>query len=261
MAKTNTPAVIEKTETAVATWEGFASDGTEDIAPSYPIIKIVQSTSSMPGASKHAGEFYRSDTEEYIDPLEVVALVQKNTRAYFKEGEQQPSCRSDDSIAPAPNQPLWEATRQPALCKECPFSQWGGDGTPPACRQSIVVLVDTGDGDLAQLRLGGKSMGVWKGFVARRLKPRKQPLCSQRLSLTTVEKSEPGKKWQELVIDATPLSRDDALVYNAVLQYERGRFEQAVRESHEAEEGAVSDNGWEDGKAPIEGTAFVAVED
>ncbi len=230
----------DETTKAVSEWEGFEPDGTEDIAPSFPYIKIVQATSTMSGASKHAGDFYRSDTETYHNPLEVVALFQKTTRAIFEEGSNTPLCRSGDGIAPAPGQSLWdyEAVNlgqgrvlevpdigQPLACADCPFFEWGEDGTPPPCRESIVVLVDH-EGELAQLRIGGKSMGIWKRMIARRLKPRKLPLCSQKLFMTTVEKSEPGKKWQELEINAEDLPKSEAMAYNAVLAYERQRFQQ-----------------------------------
>ncbi len=233
----------QTTNTAVGEWAGFAPDGTEDIAPSFPIIKIVSATSQMPGAAKHVGEFYRTDTEEYYPTLEVVALFQKETRALFGEGNDKPLCRSLDGRAPMPFQPLWDMpsfrtgngtpqtvpdSGQPKNCTTCWFAQWGENDEPPVCRGSVEVLVDAGDGELANLRLPGSSISTWRGFVARKLKPRKLPLCSQRLTLTTTEKTKPGKKWYEVTIDAEPLSREEALAYNAILSYERQRFEDAV---------------------------------
>ncbi len=265
MASNNTPAVIEpketaalasdeatqKSSTAVSVWEGFESDGTEDVAPSFPYIKLVQATSSMEGASKHAGDFWRSDTETYHNPLDVVALFQKQTRAFFKEGENQPACRSNDGITPAPNQPLWENMAAPASCADCPFSVWGEDGTPSECSKSTVVLVEH-EGELAQLRLSGTSIGPWRRFIASKLKSKKLPLCSQRLSLTTVEKSKPGKKWFELMVDAERMPDAEARAYNAIIAYERGRFERATDEPH--------DDGWETPDQAVE-AKFVGVED
>ena len=149
--QSNLPAT--RGNTAVATpneWAGFASDGTEDIAPSFPIIKIVTATSQMDGASKHVGEFFRSDTEEYFPELEVVPLFQKTTRAVFAEGSDQPLCRSDNGIEPMPYQQLWSQRTfrtnnkqdhevpdidQPKSCATCPLGEWTND-EPPVCREN-----------------------------------------------------------------------------------------------------------------------------
>lgn len=244
-----TRAVAKKEEAAVDEWRSieWESDGTEEIAPSFPVIKIVQPTSSMEGSGKKGGEFWRSDNEEYYPTLDVVALFSKTTRAYFEEAADQPACASNDGIAPRPNQPLWEGKEQPRACASCPFSEWGEDGTPPRCKESLAVLVDH-DGELAQLRIGGKSMKPFKNFVARKLKPKKLPLCSQRLHLYTEEKTEPQKKWFELRIDAEQLKPTDASVYNAVLAYERGRFmEAASGDEPEIHDVTPGGDGWGDG--------------
>ena len=223
----------------LAVWqaEEWADDGTSSIAPSFPIIKIVQPTSTMEGSSKHQGQFHRSDTGEFYGPLDLVALFQKSTRAYFVEGNDQPACMSTDGFAPRPNMPLWKGKTEPYACTDCPFSQWGEDGSPPPCSASFVVLVDH-NAELAQVRIGGKSIKPWKRFISQKLAPRKLPLCSQRLHLYTEERSEPGKKWFELRIDNTQLTVDEAKKYNAILAYERQRFETAVEEAHEANEEA-----------------------
>lgn len=233
---------------AVYNAEQWESDGTEDVTPSFPSIKVVQPTSAMPGAAKHGGEFFRSDTEEYYPTLDIVALFKKETRALFEEGEDQPVCASSDGIVPRPGMPLWqresvtltnhgEVTVPGAVagCASCPFSQWGANNEPPPCKASLVVLVDHA-GELAQLRISGKSIRPFKRFVSTKLAPRKLPLCSQRLHLYTEERSEPGRKWFELRIDADLLPLDEAKRYNAVLGYERGRFERAAEETHDADE-------------------------
>lgn len=264
----NLPAL--RGETAVAApneWADFAPDGTEDIAPSFPIIKIVAGTSQMTGASKHAGEFYRTDTEEFLPTIDVVPLFQKQTRAVFADGSDQPLCRSDDGKAPAGIQPLWRESSfrtangqthevpemtQPRTCATCPFGMWGANDEPPLCRESVVVLVDAGGGDLAQLRIQPSSIGVWRKWIGRVLNPKKLPLCSQRLALTTAERSKPGKKWYELIIDATQLSPAEAAMYNAVLQYEANNFERAVREADAAEVGGMVIDGDDIDELPFE---------
>lgn len=237
--------VKEAHETALAEWNTgeWESDGTEDIAPSFPVIKLVQPTSSMPGAEKHVGEFYRSDDEAYYGTLDLVPLFKKDTRALFVTGNDQPVCASNDGIAPRLDMPLWRTPMpegvpelwleamnsvegQPASCDGCPFSQWDGDNPPP-CKSSINVLVHH-EGSLAQLRISGKSIKPFKQFVARKLAPKKLPLCSQRLHLYTEIRTEPGKKWAELRIDNTLLTPTEAKPYNAVLRDERARFESSL---------------------------------
>jgi hypothetical protein len=227
-----TKALEATSDNVLAAYSGheWESDGTEDIQPSFPILKIVQPTSSMEGASKHGGEFYRTDTGEFYPTVEVVPLIQRETRAYFEEGHDNPSCMSPDAKAPLPNQPLWAEGEQPTACADCPFSQWGEDNTPPPCKLSYVVLCDL-DNEMVQLRIGGKSMKPWRNFVSKKIRPRKLPLCSHRVTLGTAEHSEPGRRWNEMVVqDATLLPPETASEYNAVLYGERFRFEQAVRE-------------------------------
>ena len=221
----------ERSELALYQQGQWESDGTETIAPSFPVVKGVQATSSMKDAGRHGGEFWRSDTEEYLPSLDIVALFQRDTRAFFVEGNDQPSCMSGDGIMPLPNQPLWETRgeRAPTFCAVCPLSQWGDDGKPPSCKESKVVLADM-EGELVQLRIGGTWIRPWTRFIAKRLRPKKLPLCSQRLHLTTDEKSEPGKKWYELVVEAEALPYAEAVRYNSVIQYERQRFEAAIAE-------------------------------
>ena len=79
------------TEAPPFQWE---DDGTGDIAPSFPIVKIVQGVSKMPGAEKHIGEFWRSDTEAYYPEMVIVPLFQKETRALFGEGGADLECAS-----------------------------------------------------------------------------------------------------------------------------------------------------------------------
>lgn len=246
-----TPAVIS---TALAEYEGieFESDGNEDIRPSFPLIKMVQATSVMPGANKHVGEFWHSDGETYETTLDVVGLLKRDTRAYFPEGASEPACASNDGIVPRPDQPLWREQDQPASCAECPLSVWGEHGAPPPCRQSMVILVDRqpdGEPDLAQLRIGGMSIRPYKQFVGRKLAPKKLPIYTQRLHLTTAEKHEAGKKWMELVIEGQPLSREKVLAYVALLKAERARFEQSV--AHDQDE--VPASTWGDGSESYAG--------
>ena len=262
-----TTAVTSKTTGEIIAYtppeEGWESDGNEDIAPSFPTITIVQPTSRMPGAEKHVGEFWHSDRETYEPELSVVGLVKRETRAMFAEGSDTPVCMSSDGKAPHPNMPLWrmESVKlrdgdksvpfgvAPSACEMCPFSQWLGD-SPPACQASYVILVDRGDDDLAQLRIKGKSIKPYREFVKRKLAPKRLPLFLFRLHLSGAVKSDVGKKWAELAIDAEPLNQEDALRYNEILRSHRSRFEHSVASSVE----------WDDEQHPdaAETTAFMA---
>ncbi len=235
----------------IVSWDDlqWEDTGIGNVAPSFPIIKIVQGTSTMEGAGKHGGDFWRSDTEEYASTLDVVPLLRRETRALFEQGNNSPICMSPDGVKPLANQPVWMSTNittidmgqkgihpvpefAPDNCASCPFSQWGEDGAPPLCGSSDVLLVDV-DGDLAQLRIGGKSIGVVKNFIRRRLATKRLPLFAFRLRLSTVEKSEPGKKWHELVIVPEALTPTEARQYNDLLAQYRSAFDARLREKDE----------------------------
>lgn len=220
----------------VVSWDDFKgndweSDGTDDITPSFPSIKIVQGTSTMDGAGRHGGDFWHSDTEDFTPTLECVALVRRETRAYFEEGADGPQCLSTNGIEPLPAQPYW-ATRgpQPQVCDHCPLAQWGEDNTPPPCKLSNVLLIDRGEGDLAQLRISGKSLRVLRQFIARRCRPKRLPLYAYRLTMRTVERSEPSKKWHELVIDGELMTPAEAQKYSDVLRAQREQFERGLKQ-------------------------------
>lgn len=241
----------------IVKWEDFGQadwedDGTEDVQPSFPYIKITQGTSTMEGAGKHGGDFWHSDTEEYTPTLNVVALVMRETRALFgDENSEAPACVSADGHAPLPDQPQWSGAVQPETCGDCPFSSWGPNNEAPKCKASKVLLVDRGAGDLAQLRVSGKSIKPLRQFIARRCKPKRRPLYSFRLELSTRELSEPGKKWHELVVDAEDLTPQEAMGYSELLRAQRTAFEETLKKSSDTartewpDEVPSADSGWE----------------
>lgn len=248
-----TTALAPATESAPAplaeyrqfTWE---DDGTDDLAPTYPIIKIVQGVSRMDGATQHIGQFWRSDTEEFRETIDVIPLYKVNTRAYFEENAEKPSCVSDNGESPRSDQPYWRGRNpgQPQFCDQCPLAQWGSDGTPARCKESLVVLVDDA-GEFAQLRLSGMAISPFKQLVKRKLKPRGLPLCTQTLHLTTTEEKKDAKKWQQLVIQNQMLPVDIAQKYNALLAEHRQAFTEAARNTVDVDE-APGDDGWGNGE-------------
>lgn len=224
-----------------ADWE---SDGTEAITPSFPVIKIVQATSNMAGAGQHGGDFWHSDRETYEKELRVVGLLRRETRALFVDGSESPACISADGERPLANQPLWmgetfsvnEQTynvplgAQPSRCATCPFAQWI-NSAPPLCKNSDVLLVQREDGSLAQLRLSGKSIKPFNGFVAKKCRPRGIPLYAYRLTLATERKSEgANKRWYELQIAGELMTPTEAREYSDMLRLYRSQFEATLRE-------------------------------
>lgn len=264
--QTESEEMPKQTETAISTWVDYEweGDGTEDIAPAFPYIKIVQATSGMAGASKHGGEFYHSDTEAYTPHLDAVVLVKRNTRALFEFEAESPSCSSPDGFAPFENTPLWDKKEaifkegpalvphsRPVGCGGCQFSQWV-EGKPPACKLSMALLVDRSEGndgsDLAMLRVGGKSLKPFRNFVAKAVVAKRRPLYSYNLTLTTQEFSEPNRKWFELRIAPTDLTMDQARAYSALVAEQRGKFEASATDhiDDEAAPAAPADQ-WGDG--------------
>jgi hypothetical protein len=229
-------------------WE---SDGTEDIRVAWPVLKIVQPTSGMADAGQHGGHFYHSGDETYYSSISGTMLMIRKTRAAFEEGNAAPVCMSADGIEPLPSQPLWDGWHEtlnqgargthpvpkvaPASCAECPFSQWDNDNDkPPACGASDVILIDMGPdpehADLAQLRVSGKSLGVVKAYVARKLKPKMIPLLAHRVQLTAVPKKEgTSKRWNELVITQERVNPKATIMqYNQLIREYRQSWEREV---------------------------------
>ncbi len=246
----------------IVLWEDFGGadwedDGTEEIQPSFPYIKMVQGSSQMDGAGKHGGDFWHSDSEGYTSEIVGVALVMRDTRALFRDGIEGPTCLSVDGVQPLPDQPEWGEANgpQPLKCADCPLSQWGEDNEKPACKASKVLLIDRGDGDLAQLRVSGKSIKPLRQFVARRCKPKRIPLYAFRLALTTRELAEMGKdgkphKWHELVVAGDLMQPAEAMRYSDMLRLQREKFTESLKittdtVSTEWPDDVPADPGWE----------------
>ena len=240
-------------------WE---DDGTGDITPAFPLIKVVQRMSNMEGASKHSGDFWHSDREgeeAFESTLGVVPLVKRDTRAYFPEGGgEKPLCMSADGRVPLPNQPLWATkdaplSAQPTACSFCPLSMWDDvTGKPPKCKESKVLLVVRDDKTLAQLRLGGTSIKPFERYVAKALKPKGLPMYAKRFIFTTTERHKDAKTWSEVEVYGEPLSIDEAKGYAAMLRAERARFESTLQDSEVSAWQDESDDGFGGRGEPFE---------
>lgn len=94
------------------------------------------------------GTIVNSLTNEVFESLEIVPLVfLPRTRVMwpdtFDTGND-PLCISDNGDTPLPaDSPRVMTMRQDGPCNTCPFSQFGDDGTPPACKMQRNFLVLT----------------------------------------------------------------------------------------------------------------------
>lgn len=225
--------------------ESWADDGTSDIAPSFPMIQIVQATSKVADdAGKHGGEFWHTDRGEYENFVEVVALLRKETRALFSKGEDQPLCRSFDGIAPAPRQKLWQRQEfadktgaivpvphaEPATCASCHFSQWIDDEPPPCGKADELLVYRKDDGTFARMRFSGTGIKPLRQFIAKKCAPKRIPLCAYTLTISTVRHSANGNTWYEPVIDAELMGVKEARAFNDLLLQYRGEFEREVQD-------------------------------
>ena len=222
--------------TAIATWAppegGWASDGTEDLPVRHPMISLTAPIAAT--REKPAGEFFHSDTEKSEPALAVVILSVREERVMFEEGSTEPVCRSFDGKVPVADMPLWDMEQVPlkhgpvavlnfpGACNRCQFSEWL-DGKAPPCGNGYVLLVDRGDGDLAQLRVRGTSIKPFKDFIAR--KPRGKPTYFFQTTITAEDRTRGTNRWFEMRFKGEPLEEADARRYDALLKAQAHRFE------------------------------------
>ena len=235
---------------------GWNSDGNEDIQPAFPTVSIVQPMTQIEKAIP--GWFYHSDTEEQTGDFDGVFLLRRETRAMFVNDDENPVCRSDNGKVPAPRQRLWnmEAGARiginkqtygvppiaPKDCANCVFSDWG-DGVPPLCaNQYVIIAARNGDpDDLVQVRLKGTSIKPFRQWVAKKLAPKGLGMYFFQVHLETEERTEPTKKWHQVVISSSQMTERDALVFNDILTLHRARIEHTVKEAGAEVEGWADD--------------------
>ena len=231
-------------------WE---SDGTEAVGIEFPTISIVQGTSKFPNSGRHGGEFWHSDREEYEGTLEVVPLYMANQRALFEDGKDAPSCSSLDGVAPAPGATVWKQETvklrnmaqpvahgryaAPNTCADCPFSEWGEDGSPPPCKETILLLVERDDASFARIRFGGLSLKPFRKMLRSKFvsKNRRVPLFTHRLHLSATEWTSGQNKAYVLQADPEPLPLEDQRRYNELVKSIRSSITTAATRVDEAE--------------------------
>ncbi len=221
---------------------GWADDGNSDLPVSHPMITLVPPIAAT--ADYKAGEFKHSDLPVSTPTLEVVILYRRETRALFEKGSTDPVCRSDDGKVPARDMPLWDGRDRimldkhgeisvggfPGQCGVCPFGEWI-DNNPPLCGNSYVLLVDRGNGDLAQLRVKGTSIKPYREWIAK--KPAGKPTYFFRTTITSVLREKGLNRWYEMRFKAEPLEEEEARRYDALLKSQAHRFEPVQDEPEE----------------------------
>lgn len=162
--------------------------GIENLSPddfSIPVVKLVQTNTSIDNADTLAGQWYRTDTGETAETLRALIIGIQKSRILFPteySGKGAALCRSDDSIAPRAEhvgQPIYYMAGNdkrgtqvseaeggnfdmplPATCAECPLSQWGINGEKPPCRLSDNWAALTSEGDPVLIRFGGSAAKI-----------------------------------------------------------------------------------------------------
>ena len=180
--------------------------GIENLSPddfSIPVMKLVQTNTSIDNADTLAGQWYRTDTGEASEAVKALIIGIAKSRILFASeytGEGKALCRSDDSIAPrADHAPavFFQAGNPktgrkatvaamegnndldiPNTCAECPLSQWGVDGEKPLCRLSDNWAALTNDGDPVLIRFGGSAAKISAKLrnLARAATAKRRPL-------------------------------------------------------------------------------------
>lgn len=121
-------------------------------------ITLVQNTTQDPkGAAP--GDYLDLLTGESFKSITVVPLRISRQRVYFKPGSgfgEDPLCRSNDGVVPAPS-----IEHPPAkTCAACPKSKWY-DRKKPDCSEKWIMLVVLRETLLPRnIQFGGKAIGV-----------------------------------------------------------------------------------------------------
>lgn len=241
----------------------FADDGVneERIVLKWPDIKLIQGTTrGIPGSERHIGDFYHTDTNEYVETLDVIPLIARDQRALFEEGDSEsPVCISLDGIRPEPNQLAWTKPLlrlrglgevsvglepQPAYCKDCPFSQFAEDGTPPPCGETILMMVMREDRSFARLRIGRTGLGPVRNRISRLINGSKRlPIFTAMWSFSSHSAEKGNRKWAQLDVTTRPLQVDEIREVNEVVRAMRAEMEGVAREAaYEGTPAANEDN-------------------
>ena len=272
------PPEPEPAGTLAPTWDDFDWQDApiEGVSVIFPEIRVVQKkVATIANSEKHGGEFWLSDTEEFVSNLDGVFIHAAATRALFDDrNKNAPVCASDDALVPRPGQQVWQQPDlalkggelvsvpifrdgAPVSCAICPFNQRQGDNPPP-CKYGFTVLLEflepdpddpsklLDEGRLYRMRWKGTAVKEMRTFLGRlrgqgaRRNAKKvgRPSFSKLVHIYTEARSKDGNDWFAPMIDVTG-DVDPALrhEYAAFATQLREQFTRTVAETHATDEG------------------------
>lgn len=215
-----------------------------------PRLKLIQPTSrEATDGDASPGVLLCNLSGESYEAIRFVPLFLRKGRVMFREGDERPSCASDDNVTPSPRieSPIQKK------CDGCPRQQWL-DGVPPDCAlvySMFALNLDAGDAPFI-LQLKGTAIKPTKRlisyFTLRKLSPFAVS-CTVKPSKT---KNSRGTFYVPEFVDIKPV--DPADKYREQFLALRGYD---VAKTYEAEEGAADDKeppvNTLNGPSPLEG--------
>jgi len=140
--------VVTKDETAL-TRPPEMDDGFDQgdlIVPRYQIVQ--PSSDKLKTAGGVEGSFFSNLDSGSIKEARIVPLTISKSRVWFEDGQQLPTCKSDDSWKPskkieAPVHRVCAARdeeRGGRIVAVCPRGKWGPDNEPPDCSLVFNIL-------------------------------------------------------------------------------------------------------------------------
>lgn len=238
----------------------FADDGVDEskVNLAWPDLKLIQGTTrGIKGSERFLGYFYHPDTDEFTETLDVIPLAVREQRAFFEDMADSPACISLNNINPEPKQPLWQKEwvavkgegnknmgghPQPEFCVDCPFSKFGEDGTPPACGETILMMVMREDGSFARFRVGRTGLKPVRKAISRLISgSRRLPVFSAMWTFSSESVEKGSRKWMQLNVATRPLDMAEVVEVNETVKMIRAQTDQVAREA--AFEAGPSDAG------------------
>jgi len=228
--------------------EEYRGSGLEEVERgdfTMPRVQVKQPTSRIEAGQ--AGQFYFTLTGRVVDNINAVLLKMTKSRVYWPKGklDADPICASDDARVPRPGMDAPAAT-----CAECPFAQWGDDGSPPECSLTYNFLaVDIDDEDTPFIiSLHGTSVkharAVLSAFVLKR-----KPLWSRPVVISTVRVTNDKGTFYEVLLQ--PNGGGKAFDWRPYLEMYRTYQDATIkaeteRPAEEAESPVSDDAAWDD---------------
>lgn len=180
----------------------------EDDNDSIPTLIIVQKTHDDLIAAGHAGKLYCPEMDMAFDKMNVTLLLRYSTRVMWPEdynSDNDPLCRSKDSISPAGDIQDAEGNVIPA-CGEscdwdkatlgkkgvwpkhiCSYANWGGTKdkpTPPPCKEVVNLILLNTELEIPFLfSLSSTGLAPFKTELTKPMGYRKMSLTAKRRKL------------------------------------------------------------------------------